>query len=222
MSVSPCIVAVPERISHVDRMLRKLPDVPVYWDHDHAGPVAGMCGAIAKALGQHTTHVLILEDDIHVCDDFLAGVEAAIAAKPQSPISYCWLGRESREQPPGTFIRDPGWWGTQAYSLPAVVAMNFLDWVRSPSGLRQVKAVIHSQPGYHAVNEARWLQASDVWLRFGLEIMDIPLIHTLPSLVQHGEPTRTTLGREIAGDEAEIRIAPWFIGENVSALTVDW
>ena len=225
IAVSGYIQAVPERESRVRTNLRPLLDanVGLFFDTEHQGPLFGMVETIKLALLRpETTHVLILEDDITICQDFLHGVRCAIDAQPSVPLHYCYLGKATTAMPDARFVQLAGWWGTQAYSLPVAVARELVQFCEAPKSGHIMAAIARAQPEYRPENALRWALASDVWLRFGLEVLGHPMWHTTPSLAGHGDPTATTTRFDLGDEEVAVRQSPWFIGEQSSARDIEW
>lgn len=231
---SACIQAVPERMEHVEQMSIAMmepsvsplwfADCAAFYDRDHVGPLFGMqrCIETALAIDSAATHVLMLEDDVSFCRDFLAGVRNAIEARPTLPLHFSYLGKLNTPMPEQSFVHLPGWWGTQAYSLPVDDARRFVEFCKTERSAAVIGAIARAQPGYTPVTADRWALASDVWLRFGLEVLGHPMWHTVPSLAKHNAPTTSTTKFQIAEEEVAIRMSPWFLGSDRSALDVVW
>ena len=221
--VSTCIQAVPERLEQVNAQIHSsLSDgVRVFVDRYRQGPLFGMLETIKLALSRRATHILVLEDDLILCRDFVPGVSAAIEAQPDLPLHYSYLGKSTTPMPDARFVHLAAWWGSQAYSMPVALAEKFVEFCEDPASGQILAAIARAQPDYRPEMAKRWALASDVWLRFGLEVLGQPMWHTAPSLAKHGEPEVSTTIFTIAPDEVTIRQSPWFIGDT-SALYVEW
>ena len=194
----------PWRRANVTSMLKEInrapvrPTVFIAKDVDrniwHTYQKAAMSGLRDKSV----THLVMLQDDILLCRDFVPGVEKIIRAKPCEVISLFYVSREAeraREQD-ARWILIPGAWG-QAVIWPREIMEGMLEW---------------------SAHEIRpeWTGEDR---RAGLYVLKnkIPVWATAPSLVQHLRSVDSLLGNRTP----QPRIARWFVGEG-SPLDFDW
>ena len=126
--LSSAIITIPRRRSMVSDLLAELPDADVYLDDQRRGP---WWNARQAWLGtpEWATHRLVLQDDVMLCRDFLPGVLAVLAAKPNAFVSLVmsmpqladYLARGD------VFMPYLGPYG-QAAILPAAWAYEFVEW----------------------------------------------------------------------------------------------
>ena len=79
------IFGVPERASNIEKMKKSLGNVTIIIDEEHDG-----CVSTAKRSWLlHTTasHVMILNDDVQLCDNFMEVCDTIVRLHPQSIIS---------------------------------------------------------------------------------------------------------------------------------------
>lgn len=143
-------------------------------------------------------HHLILQDDIALCRDFLQSVEEVIRARPDSLISLytnaeaVFTARERGE----SWIERAGVSG-QAVIWPTDLIGEFLQW--------QDTHIDHDFP-WDDVRVSMWLIKTSK-----------RAFATVPSLIQHLGFESSTLG---LNDES--KVAAWYVGDDCSALGVDW
>lgn len=89
------VVAVPERIEQASALAERVGGVVVL-DDEHAGAFPNHARALASAAG--ATHVVVLEDDAIVCDDFTAHVERLIVERPDHLLGL-YVGRVAPRKP---------------------------------------------------------------------------------------------------------------------------
>lgn len=199
----------PDRRAHVANMLRKMggPDalnrdtvrwqVTVdsgkgLWPNHWRSWASGMMASGA-------THHMVMEDDLTLCEDFIEGVREAISWAPHGPISI-YSNRKVIEEcrrVGSSWARvEDGMWG-QALILPTEQVTEFIRWDRE-----------YLRPDAFAYDTrlVMWSLSTGkgIWC-------------TVPSLVDHAGAASSTIGYSDAR-----RISRWFIGEDVSALSVDW
>lgn len=198
------VMAHPSRAFHVEQLLAGLDrEVPVTWDRHndrHDTGTRAMTGYDPNA-----THHLVVQDDAIPCRDLLAGVERMLAhVPPATPVSL-YTGRvrpfaravdaaaAEHDREPVSFLVMPELnWGV-AVVLPVELIGPLFDWY--PHG---------RVPGYDA-RMGQWFlrQGIDVW-------------YSWPSLVDHRHDVESLVGHG-AGRQAHT-----FVGEDRSALDVDW
>jgi hypothetical protein len=223
--LSPAILGVPERKGHVERLITALGrDVPVFFDDDHVGTIyGGICATMRALEARELTHVLIMEDDCIPCKDFLAGAAKALSYWPKDPVSF-WSAKngpvEQRAVKKGLrWITWPSWYCTVAFALPVNLACDFMEWATAPWRHDYVIGKAEAK-GHTPDTFERTARAWDVYLAYFLEDRGLTMWHTMPNLVQHGEPKTTTAGSSLDDWIIKWRTSPHFIGEAVSPLSL--
>ena len=187
------------RSAMVDAMRKQLPMAEVVMDTDQSGP--WLTAKRAWLRGEGATHNLVVQEDIGLCKDFLAGAEAAIEVNPFEIISFFSMSSVIKKalgkNKSWVKLRSLSW--AQAIVMPMNVVFKFMEWEEdnvAPSFKGDDARI-----SLYALNHYL-----DVW-------------HTAPSLVEH-------LGWEegIAGNPAKLggrpRVASAFC--EGSAKEIDW
>ena len=183
----------------VDAMKVQLPMAEVVMDTDQSGTWPTAKRAWLK--GEGATHNLVVQEDIGLCKDFLAGVESAHQANPFEIISFFSMSsviKKAHEKGKSwAKFRSLSW--AQAILMPMDLVFKFMDWEED-----------NVRPSFNGDDARISLYALhhdlDVW-------------HTVPSLVEH-------LGWDegIAGNPAKLggrpRVASMFC--EGSAAEIDW
>lgn len=149
------------------------------------------------------THILLLEDDAIPCLDFIAAAKEAIAARPDSPISFCAvLPYES--QPVGHWVAYGKRHRTNvAIAFPKPWLQRFYDWASRPETAQEIG------PFY---------VASDAVLSYYLvNVLKQPMWVTVPQLVEHGGS-----GKSARPGGQGTWLTKDFIGADVSGLGIEW
>lgn len=155
------------------------------------------------------THRLVLQDDAIPCDGFPAGVQAALEAQPDLPVSFFvnWLGHQcGRAQAEAlercdAFATLPlnGWYPTVALALPKAMALDLAEW-KTPRPIIADDAVV-----------ALWANTRGV-----------KVLQTCPSLVQHDEAAPSTITQHMDARRRGGRAAAaCFIGDH-HPDSIDW
>lgn len=210
-SLGVAIMGVPERRSRQLGLLKKLglTDDFISTDVNHQGHVFGWWQAVELAktkslTGTPPTHLLIIEDDAEPCLEFLAAAQKLVELYPDRTISF-YSNRPVVEE-----ARQRGDRLVQVEDVPNDVAVVYpLDWINDLQ--RDYQAVASS----FERSKRRWGYGADE-MRWELRPNKV-VWTTSPSLVQHGAPESSTLGHRFPSS-----VARWFIGHNVSALSIDW
>lgn len=196
-SVSAVIMAHPDRAEFVARMQSALGvEVPVVWEEGR-----GMWDTGRRAWEYPTdaTHRIVLQDDLGICQDFLAAAERIAAVHPAAPVSF-YANRQAVDDARAAGVHwaliSAGCWG-QALMLPAALGRDFTVWAD-----RVLAADLKTYDGRMAMF---------------LLARKMPVWCTVPSLVEH-------LGAadSLIGFSNKRRVARWWIGPGVSALNVPW
>jgi len=173
---------------------RAHPDAPV------AAPILCMdtekqgCWPTSRAAwvlgaGTGVSHVLVIQDDAVLADDFVAGATNALRARPADPVCFYSARKEVpaavAKGRPWVSFGGSSWLNAQAVALPADLAVAFVAWAAQ----------------HEAEQGARWGKSYDTRLAAFLVAHKRPMWVTAPSLVDHadvpsqmGHP-RTTGGR---------------------------
>ena len=144
------------------------------------------------------SHVVILQDDLLLCKDFLPGLNKIIEYRPADIITLFYVSKHAEEarETDRRWIRTADVWG-QAVVWPREPLTGFLQW--SASELRDDWPTCDARATLYIA-----LQKLTVWA-------------TAPSLVQHLRSRNSLIGIQTP----QPRIARWFIGD-ASALEYDW
>jgi hypothetical protein len=144
------------------------------------------------------SHHLVLQDDITLCQDFLAAVREVIRARPNQLISLytnsrCVFAARQRGE---SWIEKLGVAGP-AIIWPTKLIGEFIEWQRA-----------------HIASDFPW---DDGRVSMWLSKTSKPAFATVPSLAEH-------LGYQasLLGLNARSKVAAWYIGDNRSALGIDW
>lgn len=204
LKLSVVVMAHQKRAGYVPELLERLDrEVEVVWDRRNDRWDTGSRAMLAHdpAADYH----LVLQDDAVVPPDLLAGVERALRERPAvgdgKPVSL-YLGRHSAfRHAVDAMGDDVSWvtinglnWGV-GIVMPTALIGECMKWCRPR----------HDVPNYDK-RISRWLETKrmETW-------------HTWPCLVNHRESPSLVPGRGYRG-----RVASRFVGEEVSALDVDW
>ena len=198
------IVHHPARDHLLDGLLEKLGEpVEVVVDPEprRLDPWKNWVRALRHGQTLGSDHLLVLENDILPCRDFLASVRKAIEAKPDdflrfySPLENVVESRTYEEgmRQKYRWIPFVHWGGVQAVVIPVPWIEGFVEWGES-------------FPVYGKFPDGRL--AAWLWKK-----VHKPAWTTLPSLVEHTQPS-------LMGNSKHR--ATWFLGENESALGIAW
>lgn len=145
------------------------------------------------------THRLVIQDDVFPCVDFLTGAAAALAARPDVPVSF-YANRqaigEAREKGVHWAAINDGCWG-QAMCLPTTLIPSLMEWVDH-----------HIDPSFKHDDTRITMWCLETGQRVWC---------TAPSLVEH-----IGAAHSILGQSNKNRVARWFIGADESALSIPW
>lgn len=149
------------------------------------------------------THLLMLQDDVMPCLDFIKGVTEIIFQVPAEPINF-FTNREvvntalfSHKH----WVRLTTFFGTLAYVLPVKMIPEMTDWIK-----------MNCKP----------LKIDDMLIATYFFYNHKPILTTAPSLVQHLGFDSTTITDFHAKFNIENRIARKFLGYDNSPLDIDW
>jgi hypothetical protein len=199
--IAVVVCAVPERKQLVNDLLSRLDaEAQVCWDREHAGVVANWLACARAALATSCTSALLLQDDLQVCRDLVAACRRIEAVKPADIVTlYASRAEVTRAVESGSHWAPLNvFLNAQAMLWPRRHLIAFVDWLTTGPGA--------SKPQDSADRLMQW------WLRE----QRLKVWATAPSLVDHRR-VRSALGH--GGNN---RVARVFLGEDRSALEVDW
>ena len=186
------IMAHPSRKENVEKILASLslsPDIVIYDERENGGDAMYTAQkAWNLPLYDGCTHRLVLQDDIEICDNFLEIVEI-VAQKHQSElVSFFHCEKYDGNV---RYEHTRRVWGC-ALMLPAKLISSCWDYIRR-------------------IPEKSWCDKPEIIMRHDTDCIfvwaienNIPIINTVPSLVQH-------IGNNSLVGIKEKRVAPDFI-----------
>lgn len=156
--------------------------------------------------------MIVLQDDVEVCDNFAEAAALAVAAKPEDLVSFYVGGNAHRAATrvrqsamvgvPWAQITGIGFCPAVALSWPAGLIGPFLAWVDAQRGMpqRADDMII-----------GRWLLGTrrSAWA-------------TCPSLVEHPDLEQSLIGNRAKGGRDRRRTAACFIPEDCDPRLIDW
>jgi len=207
-TLSVSIMGHPSRAERIEALQARLGKrVPV--SMDTGGEGAWRVGRRAWSSAGEADYHVVLQDDVLVCEDFIASAEQAlwsvrhalVADHRASTLPVCFYANRkvvttAREGGSSWALIPDGLWG-QAICLPTHLVGGMLLWCDE-----------NTRDDFYSYDARITLWA----LSEGL-----PALVTVPSLVEHDEPSGSLMGHN-----NKKRVARWFIGEDVSGLPVDW
>jgi mRNA-degrading endonuclease YafQ of YafQ-DinJ toxin-antitoxin module len=178
--------------------------VKVVTDADHS-----LYGSWKKTIQSHTkkdTHILILQDDILPCADFIQAVEHIIKLLPNEPITFFSnIDKVEEAVKSGiSWVKLKTWFMAQAYVLPIALAEDMYSWIEE--NIKPDVYMDDNRMATYMFYNRRYVYA------------------TAPSLVEHMGWNSSTLNGYVPGYQYErnLRMAKAFIGIGSSALNIDW
>lgn len=163
------IFGVTERLFQIEKnkKILELPDNRIFMDCEHIGcaPTAFRTWSYSDEESQSATHIMVLSDDVELCEDFMSYCYRIIAAHPDKIISFFPLTLAKRSQvsrlPTKTpYVQVESCSGA-AIMMPAQYVKPCLDfWDHKIRG--------------DDTNITRWAKANN-----------ITILTTLPSIIQH-------------------------------------
>jgi hypothetical protein len=210
VKVSVAIMAHRSRERHIPYLLNKLKphDVALVWDRHNDRWETGRRSMLNY--DPEATHHVVVQDDALVCEDFVEGVTAAVESQPDHPIAFYTgavrpkfylvnqLVEKAKAERSTWFALEGPWWGV-AVCVPVPMIVPMVEYADTRANISN-----------YDTRMARY---------FGSR--RIKCLYSVPSLVSHrtgeGEPSLVPGRRNSDG-----RRALWFIGENESALQIEW
>ena len=212
--LSVAMMAHPARTASVTRMLAALDgDVSVVWDERNNRWDTGR--RAMSAYDPKATHHAVIQDDLYVCRDLCAGLQEALTHIPRDVPLCGYVGRVR----PYRQLIDAAVERTAGRNV-SWLTMHVLAW--GPLVVVPVAAIPEMLAYCDTLKrlENYDLRLSRFW---GLERRSL-VWYTWPSLVDHADGPSMVPGR--AGVDrakgARPRVAHNFIGEDASALDLDW
>lgn len=204
--LSIAVMAHPKRRDHVEQMIPKLDigkrSFQVVYDHHSEGLWANAQRAW-RAYDPKATHHLVIQDDLAVCKDLIAGAEKALAVAPRGVVSLfsgSGMIKDALERDVSWAVTPTVSWA-QALTLPVDMIEPWLDWC--------------------LVNVRQHYKYDDARLAMYCLEHDLRVWHTCPTLVEHLGAAESLIGGAASiGGRPRHGVA--FIGEDRSALEIDW
>lgn len=174
---------------------------------DYEGNLWNNCRKTLTSYGADDTHLLVLQDDILPCMNFIPTVEKAIELLPDQFITFfttsqaCEVACIEKK----SWYQLTTWFMAQAYVMPTNLIGPMLAWMDE-----YIKPDTKEDDFRFAIY--CFYNGRKVW-------------GTAPSLVEHIAWAQTTLGYELAGgylSNRDTRMARSFIGIDRDPLTIDW
>ncbi len=204
LSLSVAVMAHPRRKEQVGRLLEKIGDVRVVWDERNNRWDTGRRAMLAYDPG--CTHHLVIQDDAVACRDLIPGVLRVLEqVPPDSPVSL-YLGLHKRIP--------------EATNKAEDVDAAFISWEKLDHGLGIVVPTEYINPMLSHADSQTHIQNYDARLSTYFEQEGKSTWYTRPSLIDHAQGPSLVEGRDDMRKGK--RAARWFVGEEASALGVDW
>ncbi len=158
----------------------------------------------AEEAGPATTHVLVTQDDVIPCHDFLYGLAQCFRHAPGCLLGLMdWTKASDEARERGVhWVESNGNAMGGAIACEAGIARQIFRWInwhlRDPDG--------------------RWPKgADDGAISAACRALGIRTLHPVPCLVQHALPSASVIGNNNAN-----RVCRWVLGPTDSAVDVDW
>lgn len=213
ISLSVAMMAHPKRRDAAQQILTELgQEIPIVWDEINNRWDTGRRSMLAYDPG--CTHHLVIQDDVIVCRDLIAGVRRALEYVPDDAPLCGYVGRV-RPQKEATFRA-----AQEAFRVGAsFVTMHTLNWgplIVVPTGC--IPEMISYCDPLPVPNYDKRLS------RYWELSRKVRVWYAWPNLVDHRDGPSLVPGR-IGTDRSQnksCRVAHNFLGEDRSALEVDW
>lgn len=166
------IMAVPQREDNVDKIVQELnASAEVFYDYDKIGTYKASKRVFTTlAQDESTTHILVLQDDVAVCENFIEIVYKVIEANPDAIINLYnpkFSSYDISDSPYFTFDLFTMFSG-QAIIMPKQIAVRCFLWC-----------------DIHPDKRKSCLNADDSSIKIFALANNIPRVGTKVSLVQH-------------------------------------
>lgn len=217
MNVAVHVQAHPSRAEMAEALQAQIPGSRIVYDPCPANERPSAWRTYRACLEQvphDATHLLIVQDDALLCRDFAEVLPRVAAARPNHIVCLFVAGvpqiaanaimRACAADLPFADIMVTGW-------MPAVATM----WPRSEIA-----------PSLAYVDAQRWpdnFTADDEIIGRCARALSIPVVATVPSLVEHPDEVQSIAGqwRPMAGKNLR-RVAACFIADDCDPLAIDW
>lgn len=206
MTISGVVMAHKKRKAWALELSENL-GLPIVWDKINDRHETGL-RCLEAGLGSNATHHVVIQDDAIVCRDLLAGLDEAV--------------KVSRDRLVGLYVGNLTPHADRADKQVKAARESGRSWLAMPGPYWGVGIVI---PTVHLESLVEFFRKSqeknyDRRIERWAAQAKVECWYTMPSLVDHRSgvenpslvPNRTSLTRN----------ARWFIGEDASALDVDW
>jgi len=214
VTISAVMMAHPKRKELAESIVSQLDrDVPIIWDEKNSRWDTGKRAMLAY--DPDCTHHAVIQDDVLVCRDLFAGLEVALSHIPDN-VPVC--GYVGRVRPYAEMVTNAA---RRARTLGASwLTMHTLNWgplIVVPTDIIP-EMIAHCDRLRDIPNYDRRL--SRYW---ELE-RHLPIYYTWPSVVDHADGPSLVPGRigTDRGRHKRNRVAHTFVGEDASALDIDW
>ncbi len=166
------IMAVPQRKDNVDKILQKLnASAEVFYDYDKIGTYRASKRVFTTlAQDKSTTHILVLQDDVALCENFIEIVYKVIESNPDAIINLYNPRFSSCDISDSPYFRFDLFtmFSGQAIIMPRELAINCFVWC-----------------DLHPNKRKSCLNADDSSIKIFALANGIPRVGTKVSLVQH-------------------------------------
>lgn len=204
MKFSVAVLTIPER-KHLGITIKDLyAGGKLYCDYYHEGSWKNHKRALSECTSDY---LLVLEDDILPCKDFLLTVDVIAGMFPDNPVSFFNMDYYKRtnntvKKRGETFFSTFGVTG-QAILYPSKCITSFLRWC---------DVNVPENNILNTCDARRWAWAVST---------NTPIVVTVPNLVEHTLPLETAIKNSVR-TLSKKRVSADFIGKDVSGMSVAW
>ncbi len=197
------------RTSWLKVMQNILNDSRVKIYYDSAGnPYKSVCGLLEDAAKDNPTHLLVLEDDVLPCFNYISTVEKLINAIPEEPMTFF---TNSKIAPLAlsehvNWVRLKVWYYTQSYAIPFSLMQSMISWINE-----------------NVAEDDR--NSDDERMAMYFYYHKRCVYATVPSLVEHIGWNSSSLKHDRPDEymnNRDLRMASKFIGVDKDPLEIDW
>ncbi len=214
ISMSVAIMAHPKRRKQVDHVLAQLGvDVPIVWDRKNDRWDTGRRSMLAY--DPACSHHLVIQDDCLVCKDLIPGVIKAVEHMPEdSPLCLYMGKRRPREH---FVVRAAAQADEGGASFITMRNLNWGPGIVVPTNIIP-EMIAYCDPLVDVLNYDKRLS------RYWQFAVGKRVWYTYPSLLDHADGPSLVPGRLGTNrtDHRHARVAHRFLGEERSALSLDW
>jgi len=188
-------------------MILNDPRVKVY--NDSAGnPYQSICGLFDDVIKENPTHLLVLEDDVLPCFNFISTVEKIIKTLKNEPVTFFTNSKAINValKDEINWIRLKIWYYTQSYVMPFKLMGNMLSWIDK-----------------NVDDDARHSDDERIAMYFYFHNRFV--YATAPSLVEHIGWNSSSLKHDRPEEymnSRDLRTAKKFIGVDKNPDEIDW